>query len=257
MSGVVKKVGGFIGGLGGGFADAVTAQNPYMAQVNQAQGQFNTNIGNQNALAQMLLAQAQGQGPSVADAQLQMQTDENAKQLAGMVASQKGVSPALAARLGAQAGAQVQQDAAGQGALLRAQEQQGAMQNLDSLYGNIGNQLTTNQGNFLGVGQKEAESKTKAGSGFVGGLISGGSAALGKAHGGYVDGPEIVKGDSYKNDVVMTPLSGGEIIIPKTKAKDPEKAKAFIDHLMKEDEQLGFGEILERIKSLEKKMGKK
>jgi len=50
-----------------------------------------------------------------------------------------------------------------------------------------------------------------------------------KAHGGEIDGPEIVGHDSEENDIIPIMASAGEFVIPKTKMKDAESAKAFID----------------------------
>lgn len=47
------------------------------------------------------------------------------------------------------------------------------------------------------------------------------------AHGKKVPGKAKVDGDSLKNDTVPALLSPGEIVVPRTAAKDPEKAAAF------------------------------
>lgn len=48
--------------------------------------------------------------------------------------------------------------------------------------------------------------------------------------GGMVDGPEIVKGDSEKNDIVKANLSPGEMVIPKTVVKKgPDAIKKFAE----------------------------
>jgi hypothetical protein len=49
--------------------------------------------------------------------------------------------------------------------------------------------------------------------------------------GGHVPGKPRVSGDSIKNDVVPAMLSPGEVVIPRTKARDPEKARNFVAHL--------------------------
>lgn len=46
--------------------------------------------------------------------------------------------------------------------------------------------------------------------------------------GGHVPGKASVPGNSIKNDTVPAILSPGEIVIPRTHANDPEKAKAFV-----------------------------
>ncbi|MFK5173348.1 hypothetical protein ACI3QN_12615, partial [Propionibacterium freudenreichii] len=85
-------------------------------------------------LAQVLQAQQRGQGPSVANLQLKEAMDENAAMGAGQVASQKGINTGLAQRLINQNTSNIQQSTGGQGAMLRAQEQQQATANLGNLY---------------------------------------------------------------------------------------------------------------------------
>lgn len=46
--------------------------------------------------------------------------------------------------------------------------------------------------------------------------------------GGSVPGKARVQGDSLKNDTVPAMLSPGEIVVPRTKAQDPEAAKRFV-----------------------------
>jgi spermidine/putrescine-binding protein len=82
----------------------------------------------------------------------------------------------------------------------------------------------------------------------IGGLISGASAAAGKAaaaaHGGIIGGQAMVPGDHPQNDTVPAMLSPGEIVIPRSMAHNPEKAKEFIDYLLKEKNDVGYGEVL-------------
>jgi hypothetical protein len=49
------------------------------------------------------------------------------------------------------------------------------------------------------------------------------------AYGRKVPGKARVRGDSPKNDVVPALLSPGEIVVPRSKAKDPKKAAAFAE----------------------------
>jgi hypothetical protein len=51
--------------------------------------------------------------------------------------------------------------------------------------------------------------------------------------GGKVPGKAKVDGDSSKNDTVPAMLSPGEIVIPRSKVKDPEKAKAFVEAILR------------------------
>ena len=54
------------------------------------------------------------------------------------------------------------------------------------------------------------------------------------AHGGRIEGPEVVEGDHEANDIIPAMLSAGEVVVPKSKAKDPEKAKEFVAKVNKE-----------------------
>ncbi len=81
------------------------------------------------------------------------------------------------------------------------------------------------------------------------------------AHGAYVPGKAKVAGDSPKNDTVPAMLSPGEIVIPRSKAKDADKAKAFIDELMRkkkakdEPTKSGYSKILELHRQLGEALG--
>lgn len=100
---------------------------------------------NQNqGLIQALQAQTRGEGPTVAQNQLNEATAKNIKRGAAMAASSKGIDPAMAARIGVDATAEANQMAAGQGATLRAQEQLGA-------YGQLGNALNSQMNAQLGL----------------------------------------------------------------------------------------------------------
>lgn len=95
-----------------------------------------------------------------------------------------------------------------------------------------------------GIQQQTAAAQGK----ILGGVVSGVGAALGMSEGGEVPEPDIVEmlmqgnvmksggkvpgkakvdGDSYTNDTVPALLSPGEIVVPRSAAKDPEKAAAF------------------------------
>jgi hypothetical protein len=55
------------------------------------------------------------------------------------------------------------------------------------------------------------------------------------AHGGRIPGEAKTDGDSYENDTVPTMLSPDEIVVPRSKAKDPKKAKTFIDEIFEQE----------------------
>lgn len=265
MGGVASAVGGFVGdiagGLVGGIADkggirnSFQGQNPidqaaYNNQLQTLQGQQQGTFQDQQALAQALLAQSHGQGPNPAQLLMQQGMDNANKQGAGMLASARGMNPALAARMVGQNNAANQQHMAQNAGIMGAQQQLAAQGQLGSLYGQMGQQNLQNQGMLnnallqgsLGSQQLSAgaaDSNAKAKSGLLGGLLQGGgamgAAALAASSGGKIGGHANVAGDSPSNDTVHAMLSPGEIVIPRSKAGDPDLAKEFIDHLMKRE----------------------
>lgn len=58
----------------------------------------------------------------------------------------------------------------------------------------------------------------------------------GFAHGGKVEGPELVKGDHSVNDVIPSLLSAGEIVVPKSHAT-PNKAAEFVEKVNNENQK--------------------
>lgn len=103
--------------------------------------QYNQVYNQQQALSNLLQAQSQGQGPSVAQVTAQQQRDANIAAQAGMLGSQRGSSnPALAQLAAANAGAAANQQAAQQAVMGRTQEALGAQANLANLTGTMGNQ---------------------------------------------------------------------------------------------------------------------
>ena len=251
----------------------------YGANVQAAQAQQKQNLAGQQALAQQLQAQAMGVGPSVGQEALKQAMNRGVKQTTAAMASQKGINPALAQRLAADIGAQGMQETAAQGAQLRAQEQLAAQQGLSGLYGQMGSQALTAQGQMLSAQQAQNAANiagiaggvlNAAGSAATMGMMRQPVAAVAKAHGGKIEGQPKVKGDSYENDTVPAMLSPGEIVIPRTKAKDPTKAKAFVDEVLKTnkaeggDGEMSYGKVLEahrklqaRVKELEDKLKSK
>jgi hypothetical protein len=246
-----------------------------------AQKQQQANLAGQQALAQQLQAQAMGVGPSVAQEALKQAMNRGTKQTTAAMASQKGINPALAQRMAADIGAQGMQETAAQGAQLRAQEQLGAQGALGGLYGQMGQQALTSQGQMLAA--QQAQNQINAGieaqnaaniAGLAGGFLNaaGSAATMGmmrKAHGGKIEGKAKVPGDHEANDTVPAMLSPGEIVIPRSKASDPTKAKQFVDGLLKSDKKGGdddmsYGKVLEahrklqaRVKELEEKLKSK
>lgn len=120
--------------------------------------------GQQQALADALRARAEGRGgPSIAEMQLQQTLTQNQRDLAGQLAATRGMNPASAQRLLAQQGANISQQAAGQGALLRAQEQLAAQQALGQQLGMMrgAEGQLFGQAGQLGLGQEKLAVETQ------------------------------------------------------------------------------------------------
>ena len=222
--------------------------------------------GQQMSLAQMLKQQYSGTGPNAALGMMQRGSEEAIKRSAGALASQRGINPALAQRLASQQAAQQTQEAAQQGAILQAQQQQAALGGLQNVYGQIGQQALGQYGAAQQAYTGQMGANQEVMGRLVGGLASGlgavGAAAMAK--GGKVPGKPEVDGDSYANDKVPAMLSPGEIVVPRSKAKDPDKAKEFIDHIMEgkeeDSKEVTYADVLamqkqlsEMIKKLERK----
>jgi len=78
-----------------------------------------------------------------------------------------------------------------------------------------------------------------------------------KAHGGEIEGPEVVPHDSEENDIIPVLASAGEFVIPKTKMKDADSAKAFIDqHFKVKKEPSKHERLLDLIADLHSKKSK-
>ncbi len=208
--------GGIIAGITGAFTPtsgyqaqlAPTQMNNYGAGINNAVTNAAGGFGNfadiqsrQRELENRYSDQANGIGPNPAQAALNENTGRNVAQTAALLAGQRGASanPGLAAKLAAEAGAGIQQTAAGQAATLQAQQQDQALQNLGGTLateagGNIAQQQantglagvqiagqnaqnTANVQNYVGnqginasTAQKNAEAQNKTAGGILGGI---------------------------------------------------------------------------------------
>lgn len=248
--------GGNRGGAGMGFE----ATGPAQYQINDAWAnsqkglsqqeaflhaiQAQNGLGNQSAvfqqqqdLANQLQGMANGIGPNPAQAQFQQNANQIAAQSAGLIGSQKGISPALQARLIAQQGAGAGQAAAGQAATLQAQQQMQAMNALQQQQGMManlaGNQVGQQQnavsgytqgalgqqGNVLGL----AGSANAANSGVAqtvsnqqgkmfGSLMNGAGAVFGMAQGGQVPGYASGVGPQSGFGRHITGYAGGGVV---------------------------------------------
>lgn len=192
LGGSFSQPGGFFGSSGvGGIMGSLGLGNPtsgpfsssnYQAPMTpgQAQGyasgymQSNgSGTSDLNSLYSMLSAQANGQGPNLAQAQAMQQGQNANKMFLGALAGNRGMSPGLAMQMAGQQAGQYQGQAIQQGAQatlaqqLAAQQQMGQVGNqlqqnsqfnansynqlLQSLYGNASNQNINNNNTVSGV----------------------------------------------------------------------------------------------------------
>lgn len=239
-----QGVGGFVKGL----ANSFTNQNQYQAQLapqmqsdyggvmgagaNNAlagYGNFGVNQAQQSQLNQALQGVANGTGPNPAQAMLNNQTGANVAHQAALMAGQRGAgaNAGMIARQAAMAGSGIQQQAAGQGAALQAQQSLNALNSQGQILNNMGNQniseqgvnagLFTNAGNLQnaqnanmiqnygmaqGLNQKTSQANTDASNKSLGGLMNMGMSALAMfaAKGGMVGNGEMISAPSHYQD---------------------------------------------------------
>jgi hypothetical protein len=200
----------------------------------------------QTDLATQLMQQSQGQGPSLAQMQLQQAADQNIKNQAALIASNRSMNPAQAARAIALQGATQGQNLANQSAQLRLNEQmekqkllQQALQGqrgLDinqlqattgllgtsgQLAGNQREQDLQNYWNAQKLNAGVASENASSANSLVGGLIGGGASILAagaggkKAHGGMVGYSEggAIGQDSPNPEMSRVLVSPGEKVV--------------------------------------------
>lgn len=119
------------------YSGAQGALNQQQGQATTLTGQLNQGAGAQTELSGMLMDQAHGKGPNVAQNQLNQNTAANIQQQAALAAGQRGAgaNAGLIARQNAQQGAATQQAAVGQAATLQSQQQLAAQNQLQNLSG--------------------------------------------------------------------------------------------------------------------------
>lgn len=165
VTGVVGGVSNAVGGVLGGVTNGLGLGNA-SGQVNW--GSFAPSAS-ENAYLQRLDQYSQGNAPSAAQIQMQQGINQASQQAQALAASQRGISPALAARMAAQSQAGIAQNAAAQGAALRAQEQQNYM----NMLGQEHQSIRTGQ---IGGAQLQAYNANQSANrtaGILGGIGSG------------------------------------------------------------------------------------
>lgn len=244
-------------------------------------------VGKEQAdLARALRAQAEGKAPSLAAMQYAQALNQSQAAAASQLASSRGLSPAQAQQMLMTRQAAAQQQAAGQSAQMRLQEQQMAQAALGNLLGQrrqqelLGGQLAAGMyGTAGGLGINEAQLQQQAAmavqqqanleaqrnaqltSAIVGGVAAPVAAFAGKAHGGAIEvpGKAKYKGDTRANDTVPALLSPGEIVLPRTVAQSddaPDKAKKFVEAIKtkKKPSARDYAQALARLQELESRM---
>lgn len=246
----------------------VEAQSGMIAGAQPQRTQFLNQLGQQ----------ALGGGPNLSELQLRSAMDRSLANQVAAAKAARGVNPALAARQASLQGAATQQNIAGQAAQARIQEQrqqqqmfanqlaseQGALQGMYNgatgnanaaqaagrAQGNLGVGAGLNVGSAI-MGSKFGEGLGQAASGlFSGGAQqpvepqgdiapSRGSLGMSYSKGGYVEGGEVVRGNSPENDNVDAKLSAGEIVLPKSVVKahvsgDKQAVKSFVEKALEQ-----------------------
>ncbi len=149
-----------------GLANTLGAQVPgamanqqTLAQQLLGQNQSGQAMSNQSALANQLMMQAQGQGPNPAAQALNNATGANMQQQAALMAGQRGAgaNPALLARMASQQGAGIEQNAIGQNAVMQAQQQIAAQQQLAALSNQQMGQTLNAQGQLAGLSSNQIQ----------------------------------------------------------------------------------------------------
>lgn len=265
------------GALGGKLlGDSV--KNKYRADETSYNQAIDESQANSLDLQKMLMDQATGGGPNLAQQQFQNATQQLQQQAAGQIASLKGISPAAQARLLQQQQAGIAQNMAGEAAAQRMQQQLAAQQMLGQQALGM---FDVASGRKLGAQEVNAgvtTNNTKAQTQLIGGALNsiGGAASMGAGKGagkwsggeveaddgpasefgralmgggsqvfmadGGVPGAPVVPGNSPTNDVVPAMLSPGEIVIPRTHAT-PEGAASFVEALQRRNGG-GYGQVV-------------
>lgn len=137
-----------------------------MQNMNLTGSRLNKQAAGYNPLIKLLSAGSRGEGPSVVQDQLKNTLNRNVAQQLGLAAGNKGINPALAARLAAQNTARLGQENSYDAAQARLQEmiearnqeiaarqaQSGATGMAGNLYGNQGGMFSNMYGQNLGAG---------------------------------------------------------------------------------------------------------
>lgn len=134
--------------------DALAQQNAFVQQVQAQNG-----LQNQSSVFNQLQGVANGTGPNPAQAMLNQQTGQNVANQAALMAGQRGSSAnvGLMARQAGQQGANIQQQAVGQGATMQAQQSLGALNQMGGIAGQQAQQAQSAVQGYTGATQNEQQ----------------------------------------------------------------------------------------------------
>lgn len=200
MSEVVSQVSGGLDKLGQGLGRA-TGFDQFEPEKYNIEGSAFQPTAQEQELTTALLARAQGRGgPSAAEQQMRAGLDQQVSQAQALAASQRGVSPALAAKQAQQAAAQAGQATAQQTGILRSQEAMGAEQlGAQALQSQRQSRMAEQQlksGQSLGMNQLAGQAYEASAGRLAGSIKAAGQAAGGvpMAQGGIV--PQMQSADN-------------------------------------------------------------
>lgn len=252
------------------YAGAAGAMTPLQQQLaGQLSGLYGTGAGAMTGLIGQLQGQTRGDfgaAGSLGQQLLQQGMTKNLGDVRTQLASQRGLSPALAASIAATKQAELGGQTTQQAGILGLQQQLEAQKQLGGLASGaatLGSEGATRIGGQLSQADIESK-KIKAGinaanqaaiagdkartvglaTGILGAGAQVGASAVGAAHGGRIDGMAPYSGDTAKNDIVPAQLSPGEIVIPRSAAGSKKDAKSFIEALTDWDEEPSYSKVL-------------
>lgn len=176
MGSITNAISGMLGAASGQNAAVQSA-------VSFDRSAFDPNSDEQS-LTQALIARANGQGQSVAEQQMMKGLDQSNQAAMGMAASQRGVSPALAARLAAQQQGQNATQTNQAAGMMRAQEQMAnqqlltqALQSQRQARMNREQLSSSNQLGISNINSQAQEAANQRAAGFISNLGSSATAA--------------------------------------------------------------------------------
>lgn len=184
-------------------------------------------------MIQRQAAIAAGAAPSIAEMAMNKNVDLTNRAAMAMAASQRGASnPMLAFRQAQIQGQEAQLQGAQDGAMMAEQERRQADQMIAA-------QAAAQRGVALQASMANQQAKTAAENSnrqMIAGLAgTAGKMAMGAAHGAVVPGEPIVEGDHPVNDTVPYMLSPGEVVVPRSAAKNGKTLKMFLDKIKLEE----------------------